>query len=677
MDSDRRADAGPQPGPVSIGGLGRPASDPLDAPQMVLAARELLRRVKRPSRTLAAPTLEAILLARGIVTPADISDAKASRRSLDLPLGDILRARGALTDVELVSALAYCHAMGPSDLSDTPAKRSLADYLPARDALALDAVPIERIGSILVIATCRPDRAAAIRAALPTDKRTILTIASAPQITAAQIALYGDELARLAEGQAPQRDSCRNWQSQAAARTLALTLLTVALLALSLPTLATAVLFGLALLVFGANMTLKAAAFAAALRADRAQATASGDHVDDAPTLLRQPMVSLIVPLYQEREIASTLLARLSRLDYPRERLDVLLAVEEDDATTRAALAGTDLAPWMRVITVPPGHPRTKPRALNFALNFARGEIIGIYDAEDRPDPDQIVRVTRRFAERPAEVACLQGRLDYYNARHNILSRLFAIEYANWFRVLLPGVQRLGLVVPLGGTTLFLRRAALIEVGGWDAHNVTEDAELGLRLARRGYRTEIVETTTFEEANAAVLPWIRQRSRWQKGYLLTWAMAMRDPQALWRDLGTTRFAAMQVQFLCAVAGFLVAPLLWSLLIKPFGVAHPLDALVGPTGYGVIATAFVASVVLSVALSLHATRAPHLRRLRPWMVLSEAYFFLATLSAWRAAVEMVLRPFWWAKTSHGQFGGLAAAPQPPPALSQGSPAPPLP
>ncbi|MBF9059761.1 glycosyltransferase [Rhodobacterales bacterium HKCCSP123] len=337
----------------------------------------------------------------------------------------------------------------------------------------------------------------------------------------------------------------------------------------------------------------------------------------------------------------------------------MLLVVEEGDTLTRAVLARTSLPGWARVIAVPQGAPRTKPRALNFALGFAKGEIIGIYDAEDRPDPDQITRVAERFSALGPDTACLQGRLDYYNAGHNLLSRLFAIEYAVWFRVLLPGVERLGLFVPLGGTTLFLRRDALERVGGWDAHNVTEDAELGLRLARRGYRTEILDTTTFEEANAAVLPWIRQRSRWQKGYLMTWAVAMRAPWALWRDLGTKRFVAMQVQILCAVAGFLVAPLLWTLMVKPFGIAHPLDATVGPTGYGVLATGFVASLCLSVAIAIRATHAPHLRRLRPFILLSEVYFLLATLSAWRAFAEMLLRPFWWAKTEHGAFGGIAA------------------
>ena len=195
-----------------------------------------------------------------------------------------------------------------------------------------------------------------------------------------------------------------------------------------------------------------------------------------------------------------------------------------------------------------------------------------------------------------------------------------------------------------------------------------------MRLARRGYRTELIDTTTYEEANAAVVPWVRQRARWQKGYLMTWAIAMRSPRGLWRELGTVRFIAMQVQFLFAVTGFLVAPLLWSLMIKPFGWAHPLDAVMPPLGYGVMATGFVASVVLSLALSFHATRAPHLRHLRPYVLLSEFYFLLATVSAWRAGVEMLVRPFWWAKTAHGSFGGDS---DPQVAITPARPEPPAP
>ncbi len=639
----------PALGRASLRRAVQPAS--FDARQMDMTARaRLAHRLRRPPPGPAA--LEAILMARGALDAADLARARADRRDSDAPLADILLAHGYVGEIELVAALAECHGLGMADLAGQTPDPGLARHMDVARALALEAVPTERIGTVLVVATCRPDRAAAIRATLPADLRVILTVAPRSRITAAQIAVYGEGLARLAEGQAPQKDSCRGWRPRIALRILALLAGCAMGLALIFPVAFIALLFGVALTIFAGNMGLKAAAFAAALREHRKPRPTA-----PATRLLRPPMVSLIVPLYQEPDIVATLVARLARLDYPPERLDVLLAVEEDDSTTRAALATTPLPPWCRVIIVPDGRPRTKPRALNFALNFARGEIIGIYDAEDRPDTDQLAKVTARFAERAPEVACLQGRLDYYNARHNLLSRLFAIEYANWFRVLLPGVQRMGLVVPLGGTTLFLRRAALVGIGGWDAHNVTEDAELGLRLARRGYRTEIIDTTTFEEANAAVLPWIRQRSRWQKGYLLTWAMAMRAPRSLWRDLGTLRFIALQVQILFAVAGFLVSPLLWSLLIKSFGYAHPLDTLVGPTGYRAMVAAFVGSMILSATVSLHATRAPHLRHLRPSILLSDLYFLLGTISAWRALAEMLSRPFWWAKTAHGGFGGV--------------------
>jgi cellulose synthase/poly-beta-1,6-N-acetylglucosamine synthase-like glycosyltransferase len=600
-------------------------------------------------------SLEKVLLARGSITAADLSSARKAQRGLNMPVTEILLLRGALSEVDLISAHAEHSQIGVTDLTGQPPDPDLADLISASDSIALQSVPWRRIGAALVIVTAQPHKADDLRALIPANMRVILTLAPHAQILDAQTALYGDALARQAEGRARARESCRSWRPEAAARTLLLCALILVMFAVALPVAATALVFGTAFAIFFANIMLKTAAFACTLRADRHPPATGPEPTDTAPPAhLHDPVVTVLVPLLRERDIAATLITNLSKLDYPRERLDVLLAVEADDMMTRDALARCKLPPWMRAIVVPPGHPRTKPRALNFALNFARGSIVGIYDAEDRPDPDQIRRVVDRFAHLAPEVACLQGRLDYYNSNYNGMARCFAIEYANWFRVLLPGVQRLGLFVPLGGTTLFLRRDVLEAVGAWDAHNVTEDADLGLRLASHGYRTEIIDTTTFEEANAAILPWISQRSRWQKGYLMTWATAMRHPLRLWRGLGTWRFFGMQVQVLFAVAGFLVAPLLWTLIVKPFGVAHPLDALLTPFQYGMLAVAMVASLVLSMALAIYATRAPHLRANRPWILVAEFYYVLGTVAAWRAVAEMLVRPFFWAKTEHGKF-----------------------
>ncbi len=347
-------------------------------------------------------------------------------------------------------------------------------------------------------------------------------------------------------------------------------------------------------------------------------------------------------------------MASAGRLDYPRDRLDLLLAVEENDAATRLALDRSDLPPWMRVIVVPQGMVKTKPRALNHALDYARGAIVGVYDAEDAPDPDQIRKVVDHFHHSGPEVACLQGVLDYYNPRTNWLARCFTIEYASWFRLILPGIARLGLVVPLGGTTLFFRRSVLETLGGWDAHNVTEDADLGIRLARHGYRTELIDSVTEEEANCRALPWIKQRSRWIKGYMMTWAVHMRSPRLLWRQLGPRAFLGFQVMFLGTIAQFLLAPLLWSFLVIPFGFHHPLYALL--PGWAIIALGltFALTEFVNLVLGILGTRRTRHGLSALWVPTMKLYFPLASLAAYKAAVELVTKPFYWDKTTHGLF-----------------------
>ncbi|MEM9755147.1 MAG: glycosyltransferase family 2 protein, partial [Pseudomonadota bacterium] len=358
---------------------------------------------------------------------------------------------------------------------------------------------------------------------------------------------------------------------------------------------------------------------------------------------------------FNEANVAGDILVRLARLDYPRRLLDVIFVLEAGDATTREALEDCDLPSWARAISVPAGRPQTKPRALNYALPFARGTIIGIYDAEDAPEPDQLRKVAARFSAARPGLACLQGQLDYYNPRHNWISRCFTLEYATWFRVLLPGVARMGLVVPLGGTTVFVQREALLRVGGWDAHNVTEDAELGIRLNRAGYRTEILPTTTFEEANSAIVPWIRQRSRWLKGYAMTWATLMRAPRSLMRDLGPKRFWGLQAQIAGTVLGFVTAPLLWTLALIPLGVPHPMAEFLTASVTLAMAGGFAAVLITTFAMTWAACGAPHLKAHRRHIPLLVFYYPLASVAAFCALIDLAIRPFYWAKTAHGCYG----------------------
>ena len=348
------------------------------------------------------------------------------------------------------------------------------------------------------------------------------------------------------------------------------------------------------------------------------------------------------------------LIRRLDALDYPRELLDICLVVEADDRLTRETLAGADLPHWMRQVTVPGGAVRTKPRALNFALDFCRGSIIGVYDAEDAPEPGQIRKIVHRFAERGPSVACLQGVLDFYNPRENWLARAFAIEYATWFRIMLPGLEKMGLAVPLGGTTLFFRRAALEELGGWDAHNVTEDADLGIRLARHGYRTELIDTVTKEEANCRPWPWVKQRSRWIKGYAMTWGVHMRAPGRLLDELGPRKFLGVQALFLGTLSQFLLAPFLWSFWLLALGLPHPLIGILPPAAFWLLGGIFFFSEILTIAVGMMAVADDEHRFLMKWVPTLHVYWPLASVAAMKGMFEIATKPFYWDKTSHGHL-----------------------
>ena len=368
------------------------------------------------------------------------------------------------------------------------------------------------------------------------------------------------------------------------------------------------------------------------------------------------PPVSVLVPLLREEAVARRLLEALAAMEYPPALLDIKLVLEEDDAVTRAAIAKTALPPTIEVVTVPADGLRTKPRAMNYALPFCRGEIIGVYDAEDRPDPAQIGAVVRHLRAAPPEVGCVQGQLDFYNTEHNWLSRCFTLEYAIWFRVLLHGVQRLGIPIPLGGTTVFFRRRVLEEIGGWDAHNVTEDADLGMRLARFGYRCEMLDSTTWEEANCRVRPWIKQRSRWLKGYAITWASHMRAPRALLRDLGWRGFVGFQVLFLGAITSYLSLPLFWALWTASvgFGLAF-WQTFPAWLMWSFFVSMFAGQAVM-LTVAMLAARDTGRRGLLRWVLMLPLYWPLGAVAAYRAIAEIFYAPFHWHKTEHGIGAG---------------------
>ncbi len=395
-----------------------------------------------------------------------------------------------------------------------------------------------------------------------------------------------------------------------------------------------------------ATTVLRLSALTASLR------TVAIPNFVQAPRVTHLPSISLLVPLFREAKVVSSLLDHLQRLDYPTSKLEILLLLEETDTLTHARLADVTLPSNVSVIEVPKDWLQTKPKAMNYALTFVTGDIVGIYDAEDRPEADQLQKVAAHFAFAPANVACLQARLDFYNSRDNWIARCFTIDYTSWFQLILRGMQTLGVPIPLGGTSVFFRRTILWELGGWDAFNVTEDADLGVRLARFGYRCEMLDSTTWEEANCRALPWIRQRSRWLKGYGLTWLSHMRRPGGTLRDLGWKGFLGVNTILLSGLTSHLAMPLFLIFWALSFGLDTPLFHSLPTTAWWGFVTIMMLSEIAVYLIAIVAVSSEEKRHLLPYILTLPFYWMMGSLAAYKAVLEMLTAPFYWDKTEHG-------------------------
>ncbi|WP_246102045.1 glycosyltransferase family 2 protein [Methylobacterium terricola] len=366
------------------------------------------------------------------------------------------------------------------------------------------------------------------------------------------------------------------------------------------------------------------------------------------------PVYTVLVALYRETRVVPRLVGALARLDYPASKLDLKFVIEADDMATAAALAALPLPARFEIVTAPAGLPRTKPRALNVALPLARGEHLVVYDAEDVPDPGQLKAAAALFRANSGRLACLQGRLVIDNTDDTWLTRCFILEYAALFDVLLPLLTAAHLPVPLGGTTTHFRTQTLREVHGWDAWNVTEDADLGLRLALAGYRVGDLPLSTLEEAPAFWRPWLRQRIRWMKGFVQTTITHSRHPVAAFRCLGPLGLlcavAMVPGTVVCALAyPFGLALAAWSLATDPLPATPDLLAnLVTATG----AAVFVAGLAAMWLPAFAGCRRRGWPGLVPWLLALPLYYGLVSLAAWLGLLELLLAPYRWNKTEHG-------------------------
>lgn len=365
------------------------------------------------------------------------------------------------------------------------------------------------------------------------------------------------------------------------------------------------------------------------------------------------PRYSILVPLFEEAEIVPDLIAALQALDYPKDKLDIQLIVESADPITYAAVFEADLPDTMRVNVVATSDPQTKPHALNHALMSINGDIVVVYDAEDMPDAGQLRRAEAILAT-DKRIGCVQACLNVYNPRESFLTRQFTIEYTALFDCLLPTLRRLGFPVPLGGTSNHFPKPVLDELGGWDAHNVTEDADLGICLARAGYHVEILRSTTWEEAPATFAIWLRQRTRWLKGWMQTYAVHMRRPRRLRNELGLRGFVGLQVFMGGVLLSVLVHPWFYVLAALDIWSGQGFMSTQGGSGsalWWIAVFNLIAGYLAGVALGIGAVSARGWYRLSLSSLAMPIYWILISFAAYRALWQLLRAPFYWEKTAH--------------------------
>ncbi|MDO9498200.1 MAG: glycosyltransferase [Nocardioides sp.] len=374
------------------------------------------------------------------------------------------------------------------------------------------------------------------------------------------------------------------------------------------------------------------------------------------------PSYTVLVPAYREANVVGKLVANLGAIDYPTSKLEIMLLLEADDQETIDAARSMALPSHFRVVVVPPGTPQTKPRACNYGLALARGTYAVIYDAEDRPDPQQLRVAVEAFerdrferetlGSRRPPLAIAQASLHYFNADYNVLTRMFAIEYAHWFEAMLPGMDTARLPLPLGGTSNHFDISLLREMGAWDPYNVTEDADAGLRASLMGYRVAVIPSTTGEEACAQVGAWIKQRTRWIKGYMMTAAVNTRHPMRFARAVGPRGVVGLLGLIIATPLAFLAYPLALGLTIATYVGVQFIGLTLPSVLVEVSQWTFVLGNFMMIATAGLAATWRYSWRIGIFAIFSPVYWLLHSAAAWRAVYQLGRDPHRWEKTPHG-------------------------
>ncbi len=365
------------------------------------------------------------------------------------------------------------------------------------------------------------------------------------------------------------------------------------------------------------------------------------------------PTYTIMLPLYREEKIViSTLVKNIENIKYCKNKLKVLILIENHDQQTINFLAETILPNNFEIITVPPGYPQTKARACNYGLQFVQSQYLVIYDAEDRPDALQLrksVDYFNAYAEKQkknkfsaSRLVCLQAYLNFFNEDESIITKLFSLEYFYWFNYIISSLSYCKALIPLGGTSNHFKVDFLKQIGGWDSYNVTEDADLGVRIVQNGGIVQVLQSYTMEEAPITVKAWLNQRSRWIKGYIQTFLVHMRQPFKIKQNLGSI----FNIQlFLNIIGGTAILPVLNCLQLIIWVFWGNYDVYyISYLAFGLWYTG-VLWVLYCIQIKLKKFRIIPL-------LLVIFYYILYIIAGIMALYSLIKKPHSWNKTDHG-------------------------
>jgi cellulose synthase/poly-beta-1,6-N-acetylglucosamine synthase-like glycosyltransferase len=630
-----------------------------------------LRHQHATQGTIVRPVLRLgeALLQRGMITEQVLQESLEEAERTGAVLGQLLVAHGHVHRLDLYQVLSEIWGVETCDLLETPPDAELIDRLGLSPEVmaGLSWLPVAEYGTRLQVASMErpsPRLLLQIRRMTRWSGEITVDVTTEWDLRASLLRLHGADLTRAAASRLHEASP-----EDSAARVL-VTSQVVFLLASLAGAIAVLVrypssfLFGLFCvlnLCYAGLVWFKAAAIGTGLVRQftgRSAADTAAPPIPDAEL----PIYTVLVPAFGEANVIAELIEHLGELDYPRDRLEVLLLLEEVDRPTIDAALQAGMPAFFRIIVVPDGQPRTKPKACNVGLGFARGEFLVIFDAEDRPDPDQLRKAVAMFRAGGPELVCVQGRLNYHNWDENLLTRFFTLEYSHWFDLMLEGLAGLRLPLPLGGTSNHFRTETLRDLGAWDPHNVTEDADLGLRAAAKGYRVMTLDSTTYEEACCQIWPWVKQRTRWIKGYMQTALVHTRHPIRFVRAAGFHAAATLLFLVVGTPLAFLASPILWAFLaIDLVEGRAPAIGFGGSLMVTIAAVNLLFGNGLMIACSGIAALQRRNYRLAAFSLLMPVYWMLHSVAAWRALGQLITKPSYWEKTPHGLSKTRPAAP----------------